>query len=181
MKSFNDTIAAGKLRRKRLLLAAVHFIFFLFFFFVLSALPHPVSEGSGLKSRSGPLDRTRRSGLSANHKTWLPQKSAVARSDDTQQRHDRAPLPTALHAHTHAHKKQALQHPVMCGTVSDFRFICRADASLYAEHTQSVAALFDDVTKGSNDSAGLVGTHTHTHQPRLSFAHWPPCFSFCPK
>lgn len=106
MKSFNDTIAAGKLRRKRLLLAAVHFIFFqFFFFFVLSALPHPVSEGSGLKSRSRPLDRTRCSGLSANHKTWLPQKSAVARSDDTQQRHDRAPLPTALHAHTHTHTK----------------------------------------------------------------------------
>lgn len=79
MKSFNDTIAAGEPRRKRLLLAAVQFFwcFFskiFFYFFVLSALPHPVSEGSGLKSRSGPLDQTRRSGPSANHKTWLPQK-----------------------------------------------------------------------------------------------------------
>lgn len=135
IKSFNDTIAAAELGPEWLLLAVVHFSFI----FSFSARPHPVSEGSGLKSRSGPLDQTHRSGLSANHTTWLPKKLLL----QGQMTHSRGmiKLRCQLRAHKHIHPHtQGLQHPVMCSSVSDFRSICHAEDSLCAERTQDVAA-----------------------------------------
>lgn len=105
MKTFNDAIPAGKLGRESNCCCS------------LAALSHPVSERSGLKSRSGPLDQSRCSGLSTNHMTWFPKKVSVARSHSKGMTKFCCQL-CSTPAHTYAQ-----QHHVLCSSMSAFRFI----------------------------------------------------------